>query len=123
MVARLRSPTNLATVGLLGLCCLVGLVAGVEPKLALVAAFAFAFALVIFVDFSLGVAIFAGASYLEVLDLGSSATVGKLGGGLVILAWIALVSTETKKSSPASSTTTRGCRLCSGPISPGSCSA
>jgi putative inorganic carbon (HCO3(-)) transporter len=97
MAARLRSPTNFGTVALLGLCCLVGLLSGVEPKLALVAAFAFAFALLIFVDFTLGVAFFAGASFLEVLDLGSSATVGKLGGGLVILAWIALLSTGQKK--------------------------
>lgn len=93
MAARLRTPTNFATAALLGLCCALGLIAGIEPKLALVAAFAFGFALLIFVDFTLGVAIFAGASFLEVLNLGSSATVGKLGGGLVIFAWIALLAT------------------------------
>jgi len=38
MAVRLRSPTNFATVALLGLCCVVGLIAGVEPKLALVTA-------------------------------------------------------------------------------------
>lgn len=97
MAARLRAPTNYGTVALLGLCCVVGLIAGVEPKLALVAAFAFAFALVIFVDFTLGVAIFAGASFLEVLNLGSSATVGKLGGGLVIFAWVALLATRQNR--------------------------
>jgi hypothetical protein len=97
MAVRLRTPTNYATAALLGLCCVVGLVAGVEPKLALVAAFAFAFALLIFVDFTAGVAVFAGTSFLEVLNLGSSATVGKLGGGLVIFAWIALLSTGGKE--------------------------
>ncbi len=97
MAARLGKPTNVATGALLGLCCIVGLVAGIEPKLALVAAFAFAFALLIFVNFTLGVSVFAAVSFLEVLNLGSSATVGKLGGGLVIFAWIALLSTgETK---------------------------
>ena len=98
MVARLRSPANLGTAGLLALCCVVGLLAGIEPKLALVAAVAIAFALLIFVNFTAGVSIFAFISFLEVLDLGSSASVGKLGGGFVIIAWIATISTREKET-------------------------
>lgn len=98
MAARLRTPTNYGPAALLGLCCVIGLIAGIEPKLALVAACAFAFALLIFINFTIGVAFFAAVSFLEVLELGSGATVGKLGGGLVIFAWIALLATGQNRT-------------------------
>jgi O-antigen ligase len=94
MAARLRSPDYVGPAVLLAFAALVGLIAGVEPKLALVAAIGSCFALLLFVNFQAGVAVFAFLSFLEVLNLGSSATVGKLGGGLVILAWIALLATR-----------------------------
>lgn len=97
MAHRLRSPANLGPAFLLGFAALIGLVAGVEPKLALVAAIGSCFALLLFVNFSAGVAVFAFLSFLEVLNLGSSATVGKLGGGLVILAWIAYLATQREE--------------------------
>lgn len=94
MAARLASPNRLGTAAVLGLCCVVGLIAGIEPKLALVAAVGVAFALILFSNFAAGVSLFAFISFLEVLNLGPSASVGKLGGGLVILAWIATISTR-----------------------------
>jgi O-antigen ligase len=96
MAERLRTPANLGPAVLLAFAALIGLVAGVEPKLALVAAVGSCFALLLFVNFPGGVAVFAFLSFLEVLNLGSSATVGKLGGGLVILAWIAVLATRPK---------------------------
>jgi O-antigen ligase len=94
MAERLRSPANLGPSILLAFAALVGLIAGAEPRLALVAAVGSCFALLLFVNFPAGVAVFAFLSFLEVLNLGSSATVGKLGGGLVILAWIATIATR-----------------------------
>ena len=94
MAARLRSPDQVGPAFLFAFAVLIGLVAGVDPKLALVAAVGSCFALLLFVNFQAGVAFFAFLSFLEVLNLGSSATVGKLGGGLVILAWIALLATR-----------------------------
>lgn len=91
---RLPSPLQVGTAGLFVLCSLVGLLAGVEPKLALVAAVGLVFALLILVNFSAGLAVFAFLSFLELLDFGSVASVGKLGGGLVVVAWIATMSTR-----------------------------
>lgn len=98
MATTLRSPANLGTAAVLGLCCVVGLLAGVEPKLALVASVGLCFALLILVNFSAGVAVFAFISFLEVLSLGSSATIGKLGGGMVIVAWIATITTRENET-------------------------
>jgi putative inorganic carbon (hco3(-)) transporter len=98
VTARLRSPANLGTAAILGVCCLIGLLAGIEPKLALVGAVGLSFALLIFVNFTAGVSAFAFVSFLEVLDLGSSASVGKLAGGMVIAGWVAAISTRDKES-------------------------
>jgi O-antigen ligase len=72
----------------------IGLLAGATPKLALVGAIGAAFVLLVFTNFAAGVAVFAFLSFLEVLHLGGGASVGKLGGGLVAIGWIAKVTTQ-----------------------------
>jgi O-antigen ligase len=96
--ARLIQLDRLWPAALLAICALVGLVAGVEPKFAIVAAVGLCFALLIFTNFAAGLAVFGFLSFLELLHLGSVVSVGKLGGGLVVLAWIATVATRDKES-------------------------
>jgi O-antigen ligase len=95
--ARLIPLDRLWPAALVVLCALVGLLAGVEPKLAIAAAIGLAFALLIFTNFPAGLALFAFLSFLELLHLGSVVSVGKLGGGLVIIAWIATMATRDKE--------------------------
>ena len=95
MVAtRLASPTRAWTVALFGVCAVVGLVAGIDPKYAIVAAIGLCFALLTFLNFAAGLALFSYFSFLEVLQLGSVVSVGKLGGALIIVAWIFTISSR-----------------------------
>lgn len=81
--------------GCLGLCAaVVGLLAGVSPKFALAAAIAAGFVLLVFVDLAAGLAVFGFFSFLELLELGSVISVGKLGGALLMLGWIAVLATR-----------------------------
>lgn len=82
---------------LLVICALIGLLAGVEPKFAIAGAIGLGFVLLIFTNFAAGLALFAFLSFLELLQLGPAVSVGKVGGGLVVLAWIATISTREKK--------------------------
>lgn len=87
------------TVGswLAGLClcaALVGFLAGANPKLAIVAAIGAGFVLLVSVDLAAGLAIFGFFSFLELLHLGSAVSVGKLGGALLALGWIAFLSSR-----------------------------
>lgn len=96
-MARLIPLDRLWPAALLALCAMVGLLAGVEPKFAIAAAVGIAFALLIFTNFTASLAFFAFFSFLELLHLGSVVSVGKLGGGLVVLAWIATVANRDKE--------------------------
>jgi putative inorganic carbon (HCO3(-)) transporter len=95
--ARLIPLDRLWPAALVALCALVGLLAGVEPKFAIVAAIGLAFALLLFTNFAAGLAFFAFFSFLELLHLGSIVSVGKLGGGMVVLAWVATIATRDKE--------------------------
>ncbi len=98
MTARLVPLDRLWPAALLSICALVGLIAGVEPKFAIVAAVGLAFALLTFTNLAAGLAVFAFLSFLELLHLGSAVSVGKLGGGLVILAWIATMASRSERA-------------------------
>jgi O-antigen ligase len=94
MTARV-DPSKGLFLGGLGLCAaLVGFLAGVDPKLALAAAIAAGFFLLVFVDLAAGLAVFGFFSFLELLELGSAISVGKLGGALLALAWLAVLATR-----------------------------
>lgn len=78
-----------------GLCAaLIGLLAGLQPKFALVAAIGSGFVLLVFADLATGLALFSFFSFLELLELGSAVSVGKLGGALVALGWLAVMATR-----------------------------
>jgi putative inorganic carbon (HCO3(-)) transporter len=88
----LRRQDALAGLGLLvaGGC---GLAAGKSPAIALAAAGAAALCAVVIADLAIGIVLFTLASYAAVLQLGGATTLSKLIGLLLVLSWIAAVST------------------------------
>lgn len=94
MIASL-DPARGARIAALGLCAAVlGLLAGINPKFAIAAAIAAGFVLLVAVDLAAGLAVFGFFSFLEVLELGSVISVGKLGGVLLALGWVAVLTTR-----------------------------
>lgn len=81
-------------VGLALCAAVIGYMAGVDPKFAMAAAIGAGFFLLVFVDLAAGVAVFGFFSFLELLELGSIISVGKLGGALLALAWLAVLATR-----------------------------
>lgn len=81
---------------LTGLALLVGFLAGVQPKLAIAAALGCGFVMLVFGDLAAGLAVFSFLGFIELLGFGSIVSVGKLGGALLALAWLALVTTRVE---------------------------
>lgn len=94
MTLRLDSAERLWLVGLTLFAALVGLLAGIDPRLAIAAAMASGFVLIVFVDLGLGLALFTTFSFLEVLPASAAVSVGKVGGILLAIAWLGLVVTR-----------------------------
>ena len=67
---------------------------GRSPKFAIAAAIGAGFVLLVFVDLAAGLALFSFFSFLELLELGSMVSVGKLGGALLALGWLAVLATR-----------------------------
>lgn len=72
----------------------VGVLAGLDPQLAIAVAVACGFFLLVFADLAAGLAAFGFFSFLELMDLGTVISVGKLGGLLLAVAWIAVLATK-----------------------------
>ena len=87
--------TRLFQVGLGCVALFVGLLAGIDPKLALVASFGLVFVLVLANDLAAGLAVFALVSFLDVLPFGgASVSFAKAVGLLLALAWMATLATR-----------------------------
>jgi O-antigen ligase len=85
-------PLGLAALGL-G----VGILAGVDPKLAIGAAVGLSFAGLVIANITAGVCLFVVASFLEVLgNVGGSVGVTKAFGFLLVVSWFAAVSTRNE---------------------------
>jgi O-antigen ligase len=94
MAARLAPVNWTFLTAFLGLSMFVGLLAGFDPKFAIAASIAAAFALIVFADLTAGLALFVFFSFLELLGSSSVVSVGKLGGVFLAIAWIALLVTR-----------------------------
>ncbi len=95
MTARLDRIEWLYVTGLTLLAALVGLMAGFNPTFAIATSLACGFVLLVFADLGLGLAVFTLLSFLEVLPSENALfSVGKVGGVLLALAWLALVLTR-----------------------------
>jgi O-antigen ligase len=95
MAARLDPVDWIRLSTILALSALVGLLAGIDPRLALAAAVAVGFVLIVFADLAAGLAVFGFFSFLELIPFGTSlVSVGKLGGAVLALAWLAVIATR-----------------------------
>jgi len=96
MAARLQR-SQLGYQALLGSIALgLGLLAGVDPKLAIAAAIGLAFVVLVLGDLTFGLCLFAVVSFLDLLpDLGGSLlSFSKVVGLLIAISWLAKVSTS-----------------------------
>lgn len=94
MSSRLDPAMGLWFAGLGLFAALIGFLAGAEPRFALAAAIGSGFVLLVFVNLAAGLALFSFFSFLELLELGSLVSVGKLGGALLALGWLAVLATR-----------------------------
>jgi putative inorganic carbon (hco3(-)) transporter len=77
----------------MGTAVFVGLLAGLSPKLAVVAALGLAFVALVMSDLAIGLALFALVSFLEVLPAsGAPTSFAKIAGLLLALSWLAAVT-------------------------------
>jgi len=95
MTARLNPAEWIWLAGFTALAAFVGLLAGLDPKLAIAASIGCGFVLLAFGDLPVAVALFTMFSFLEVLpNQGAVLSEGKIGGLLLALAWLARIGTQ-----------------------------
>ena len=71
----------------------VGVLAGIDPKLAIFAALGLAFVVIAFSDLAAGLSIFTFLGFVEVVSVGGAA---KIAGLLLALSWFALIATTPR---------------------------
>jgi O-antigen ligase len=100
MAARIELPDWVSVSALLGLCGAVGLLAGVDARLAIIAALGLGVILVMLADLTTGLLLFTGIVFLEsLLPAGQLLTFTKVAGLLLVLSWLAKVGTEGDRAS------------------------
>lgn len=96
-LARIDDPTTAAVkAAFVALALAIGVLAGIDPPLALALAVVVAFVLVVLSDLALGVALFVFVAFLEVLPLGDDPAISavKLVGVLLGLSWLAVLASR-----------------------------
>ena len=91
-------PENWLLPGLAGLLAvIVGVTAGVEPKLAIAASFALAFVVVVIADLNAGLVVFTFLAFLEIVPFGGPAlSFTKLLGLLLLISWLAVLGARRR---------------------------
>jgi hypothetical protein len=86
---------------LLGAAVLMGIAAGYNPKYAIAGAFGLAFVAVVLVDVTLGLCAFTFLSFLELLLVTEDKSFSflKVAGFLLMISWLARISTRSSPSS------------------------
>ncbi len=98
LIARTGADATRWLVGLFALCAALGLAAGVKPEYGIAIAFALSFAVAVFANLGVGVALFTTLSFLDVLQFGGGAvTFMKLAGLLLFLSWFARASSAPRR--------------------------
>jgi O-antigen ligase len=101
VAARAELPIRIFPALLLGVAVLLGLVAGAEPGLAVVAALGIAFVGLAMVNLTLGVCLFAVLSFLDtIFPSGSIVSAPKLIGLLLVLSWLGVLTTADPQRRP-----------------------
>jgi O-antigen ligase len=95
VAARAELDTRGLQFALVGLAVVIGLVAGAQPEIAVVAAIALAFVGVVLVDLPLGLCLFAIVAFMDLLpEFGAAFSFSKLAGLLLAASWLATVATR-----------------------------
>jgi O-antigen ligase len=95
VAARVDLPIRWAHVGVLGLAMVVGLLAGVNPMLALAAAFGIAFVAIALVNLTAGLCVFAVLTFVDaILPASGALSAPRLMGMLLLVSWIAHLTTD-----------------------------
>jgi O-antigen ligase len=87
-------PLRLWQLAVLGLAALVGLAAGVDPRIGIGLALAVAYVAIVLSDLALGLILFVGLIFLESIEGFGALSLAKGAGALLALSWIALVGTD-----------------------------
>src|SRR5919206_3218815 len=97
MAERLDLRLRAGQLALAGLAVLLGLGAGLDPRIAIAAAIGLGFVVLVMADLTIGLCLFAVVAFLDVLPhLGGSAlSFTKLVGFLLAVSWLAKVSSDT----------------------------
>jgi O-antigen ligase len=102
VAARAELPTRWLQAGVLGTGLLFGLIAGVDPKIALIGAFGLAFLVLTMVDLTAGLCLLAIISFVDTVlpfDTGTVVSFPKLVGLLVVLSWLGRLATQPEERS------------------------
>jgi O-antigen ligase len=94
MAAQLRPIELLGALSLATLAVGVGVLAGVEPRLAVAGSLGISFLLMMLADLRIGVGLFVAVTFLETTSVIPGVGLAKLAGGALALSWLALVLTQ-----------------------------
>lgn len=99
MALRLQSYDAVSALIIAAAAATIGVLAGLEPKLAIAAALAVAFGLLIVADLALGVAIFTLLTYFELLPSASGPALSftKVAGLVLAVSWLARIATSSER--------------------------
>ena len=97
MLARVDTTMPLFRLGLLGAALAAGVLAGVNPLFGLSLALGLVFVGVVMADVTIGLYVFAGLSFLEILPSAGGLTIFKVVGALLVLSTIAAASTRRQR--------------------------
>src|SRR5919201_1004675 len=89
-------------VGLIGACAAIGVTSGVSLQYGFAAVLALIFTTAMLANLTVGLALFAALSFLDVLNVGGSAvSFMKVAGLLVFFSWLARASAESRQRTRA----------------------
>jgi O-antigen ligase len=98
MAARAEPSVRIAQALVVAMGVLIGLLAGLDPKYAVLVAFGLIFALITMLNLTAGVCLFAVVSFFEILASGgASLSVPKLLGTLLVISWLAQLATRERE--------------------------
>ena len=98
MVAARLDPARVWQLGAAGLALCIGLLAGIDPKLAIAAALALGFVLVITADVTIGLCLFVLVSFVDVANFGGAIlSFSKIAGILLAASWLAAATTRARR--------------------------
>jgi O-antigen ligase len=102
MAARADSSVRALQASLLALALMVGWLAGIEPRLAVVLVFGIGFAVLTVMNLTAGLCLFAVLTFLDSVISSSALSVTKLMGTLLVVSWLAkLVTDDDERDQPS----------------------